>query len=241
MGAEITVDGLTITLRGGEKTRGLLKAVNRRVPGDFSSAAFWLTAAAVREGYRVTVQDVGLNPRRTALLNVLQRMGAKVDVCPENGDGRAGAEWEPSGTVTVEGRALTATEIGGDEIPNLIDELPLAAVAAALAEGRTTIRDAAELRVKESDRIAAMAAILAAFGVPVRETADGMIIEGVRRPHGGAGVDSRGDHRMAMAAAVLGLMADGPTRIDGTACIATSYPAFWEDLKRCTIAPAIED
>jgi len=232
VGAEIKVDGPDIRLRGARGARNLRSAGERTVPGDFSSAAFWLTAAACREGARVTVRGVGLNPRRTALLDVLKRMGALVETQagePEEGTDPA---WEPAGAVTVEGRPLKATEIGGDEIPNLIDELPLVAVAAALAEGRTTIRDAAELRVKESDRIAAMAAILTAFGVPVREAPDGMIVEGVPRPRGGAAVDSRGDHRMAMAAAILGLMADGPSRINGTACIATSYPSFWEDMNR---------
>ena len=234
MGADITVDGLTVTLQGGSGACGVLECGKRAVPGDFSSAAFWLVAAALREGDSVTVERVGLNPRRTALLSVLERMGAVVQVSPETPDGEGGSEWEPVGTVTVEGRALAATEIGGAEIPNLIDELPLVAVAAAVAEGRTIIRDAAELRVKESDRIAAMAAILSAFGVPVEETPDGMIIEGVRSIRGGASVDSRGDHRMAMAATVLALVADRPTRIDGTACIATSYPTFWEDQQRLT-------
>jgi len=231
MGADISVDGLTIRLRGTAGTDVALKACSRSVPGDFSSAAFWLVAAAIGEGRCVTVDNVGLNPRRTALLDVLKRMGAEVVTQPNESEGAAEPEWEPSGTVSVEGRRLTATEVGGDEIPNLIDELPLVAVAAAVADGRTTIRDAKELRVKESDRIAAMAAILAAFGVPVEETPDGMVVEGVSLPRGGATVESRGDHRMAMAAAVLGSVADGPTTIRGTACIATSYPSFQEDMK----------
>jgi len=229
MGADLAIDGPAISLQG---PVGKLEALEVAVPGDFSSAAFWLVAAAIREGCRVKVEKVGLNPRRTALLDVLKRMGAGVDVASSAGGQGGKPEWEPAGSVTVEGRSLKATEVGGNEIPNLIDELPLVAVTAALAEGRTTIRDAAELRVKESDRIAAMTGILAAFGVPVEETSDGMIIEGVSHPRGGASVDSLGDHRMAMAAAILGLMADGPTEIKGTACISTSYPSFWEDMQR---------
>jgi 3-phosphoshikimate 1-carboxyvinyltransferase len=206
------------------------------VPGDFSSAAFWLAAAACREGCEVRVEGVGLNPRRTALLDVLRRMGADIEVREEElagaGIAPGHSAWEPRGTVTVRGVRLRGTEVGGDEIPNLIDELPLVAVLGAMASGRTVIRDAAELRVKESDRIASMAAGLRACGVTVEETADGMQVSAPPAIRGNTQVESRGDHRVAMALAVLALAADGPVRIRDVACVRTSYPAFQDHLER---------
>jgi len=225
MGADITVNGLTITLNSRGLNDSPLKSGSWQVPGDISSAAFWITAAAVREGGQVTIKNVGLNPRRTALLDLLRRMGASIKV-EMNSD-----SWEPAGTITVHGAKLTATEVGGDEIPNLIDELPLVAVAGALARGTTVIRDAAELRVKESDRIATMATNLTAAGVTVTETDDGMLITG-GKVAGGTTVESFGDHRIAMAIAILALSADKPITINNTACIATSYPEFKEDMEK---------
>jgi 3-phosphoshikimate 1-carboxyvinyltransferase len=225
MGADLSVNGLTITLNSRGLTDSPLKGGSWQVPGDFSSAAFWITAAAVRKGGKVTIKNVGLNPRRTALLDVLRRMGAEIEV-KLNSD-----SWEPAGTITVHGASLTATEVGGDEIPNLIDELPLVAVAGALAQGTTVIRDAAELRVKESDRIATMAANLSAAGVSVAETDDGMRISGAKVA-GGTTVESFGDHRIAMAMAILALFADKPIQINNTACIATSYPEFQKDMEK---------
>ena len=228
MGGDVTVDGPRIHVTGtGAAPR--LSAGRWRVPGDFSSAAFWLTAAAGRPGAQVRVEGVGLNPRRTAFLDVLRRMGADVRVEP-----CADASWEPVGTVHVRGARLRATAVGGDEIPNLIDELPLVAAAGAFADGVTEIRDAAELRVKESDRIAATGEMLTALGVTVRERPDGMLIEGDAGVAGGAPVETRGDHRIAMAAAVLALGARRAVRIDGVDCIATSYPGFWDDLAALT-------
>jgi 3-phosphoshikimate 1-carboxyvinyltransferase len=203
------------------------------VPGDFSSAAFWMTAAAARPGAEIVIEGVGLNRRRTAFMEVLGRMGADVRAAGDKGAGPG--EWEPSGTVRVAGAELSGTEVGGSEVPNLIDELPLVAVLGALAGGRTVIRDAAELRVKESDRIAAMAAGLTAAGVEVEERPDGMVVAGGRQVTGGCTVDSRGDHRVAMAMAVLALAARRPVSLRNVACIGTSYPRFWHDLETVTV------
>lgn len=222
MGADLKVDGPEVTLNGNPENR--LQGGSWQVPGDFSSAAFWLTAAAASEGGELVIEKVGLNPRRTALLDVLRRMGAEIEVEQEE------SGWEPIGTVRVRGRHLTATVIEGDEIPNLIDELPIVSVAAALADGDTVIRDAAELRVKESDRIAVMARNLTAAGVAVEEMPDGMVISGGSRIRGGMVADSFGDHRVAMSMAILGLFAELPITVTNEACIATSYPQFWDHL-----------
>ncbi|HEY8966522.1 MAG TPA: 3-phosphoshikimate 1-carboxyvinyltransferase [Candidatus Methylacidiphilales bacterium] len=217
------VDGLTVTVRGGTKLHGN----DLQVPGDFSSAAFWLVAAAATPGSRLVIRNVGLNPTRTGLLNVLIRMGAQIREHVE------APSAEPYGTLEVIGTKLHGVEIGGSEIPNIIDEIPIISVAAALAEGQTIIRDAHELRVKESDRIKSMATNLREFGVPVVEQPDGMIVEG-GYPIKHARVESFGDHRIAMACAILALSADHPSRIDDTDCIATSYPGFFRDLEYLT-------
>jgi 3-phosphoshikimate 1-carboxyvinyltransferase len=174
----------------------------------------------------MTIRGVGLNPRRSALLKVLARMGAAIAVEPDAG----AAACETLGTIRVEGRALRGTEVGGPEIPDLIDELPLVAVAGALAEGRTTIRDAAELRVKESDRIRSMAVNLTRMGVKVEEHPDGLVIHGPARIRGNVTVTSLGDHRIPMAMTVLALVADAPVRMEDIECVAKSYPGFWDDL-----------
>jgi 3-phosphoshikimate 1-carboxyvinyltransferase len=195
------------------------------VPGDISSAAFWLVAAAANRGSLLQIKNVGLNPTRTGILSVLIRMGAHVSEVVENADG------EPRGTIEIRGTQLRATVIEGKEIPNVIDELPILAVAAALAEGRTTIKDAHELRVKETDRIAAVARNLRSFGVEVVEYDDGMKIQGGCALHG-ADVTSEGDHRIAMASAILGMFADGTTTVRDTDCVDTSYPGFYDTLQR---------
>jgi len=219
--ASISTSKNKIELYGGNR----LQARDLEVPGDFSSAAFWLVAAAAMPGARVTLPNVGLNPTRTGLLNVLMRMGAQIKEHVED------AGVEPRGTLIIEeGSRLRGTTIAGDEIPNVIDELPIIAVAGALAEGTTIIKDAQELRVKESDRLAALALNLRAFGVPVEETEDGLIIQGRARLHG-AKVNSLGDHRIAMAFSILALFAEGSSLIENTACIATSYPTFEKDLQ----------
>jgi len=194
------------------------------VPGDISSAAFWLVAAAARPGSRVLVKNVGLNPTRSGILGVLVRMGARVrEVVELVGEG------EPSGAIEVRGSELHGTTISGAEIANVIDEIPIIAVAAALASGETVIRDAKELRVKETDRIAAIAANLRAMGVEVEEAPDGMTIRG-GAPLQGATLPSFGDHRIAMAFAVAGLFARKTTTITDAGCVDTSYPGFEKTL-----------
>jgi 3-phosphoshikimate 1-carboxyvinyltransferase len=190
------------------------------VPGDISSAAFWLVAAACQPGSRLLVKNVGLNPTRTGILDVLVRMGARVREVVENIE-----EGEPCGAIDIQGDRLVGTFIEGGEIPNVIDEIPALAVAGALAEGRTIIRDAKELRVKETDRIAAIASNLKLMGVEVHEAEDGMLIYGGGKLKG-AKLPSYGDHRIAMAFAIAGLFASGTTAIEDTACVRTSYPQF---------------
>jgi 3-phosphoshikimate 1-carboxyvinyltransferase len=219
-GLALKRDGLKVSVTGG----GRPQPRDFRVPGDISSAAFWLVAAAACPGAHLRIKRVGLNPSRTGILAVLARMGARVREFEENNFG------EPVGSVEVTGARLKATRIEGKEIPNVIDEIPILAVAAALAEGTTVIADAAELRVKETDRLAAVAAHLQSMGVSVVEHPDGLeITGGILR---GASVDSRGDHRIAMAFAIAGLFAEGDTRITGTDCVNTSYPGFYEVLRR---------
>ncbi|HEY5705265.1 MAG TPA: 3-phosphoshikimate 1-carboxyvinyltransferase [Terrimicrobiaceae bacterium] len=196
------------------------------VPGDISSAAFWLVAAAGQPGSRLLVRNVGLNPTRTGIFDVLVRMGARVREIVENIE-----EGEPCGAIDIQGERLSGTIIEGDEIPNVIDEIPVLAVAGALAEGRTIIRDAKELRVKETDRIAAIASNLKLMGVRVDEAEDGLTIYGGSTLHG-AKLPSYGDHRIAMAFAIAGLFASGTTVIEDTACVQTSYPQFESILAR---------
>jgi 3-phosphoshikimate 1-carboxyvinyltransferase len=224
-GADLSVDGLTVSLREGSLKK--LAARKWTVPGDISSAAFWIVCAAAREGAELLVRNCGLNPRRTALLAVLERMGADIEVSVSDPDAA-----EPFGDIRVRGARLKATEIGGAEIPNLVDEVPVLAVAAALAEGRTVVRDARELRVKESDRLAAISQCLGAAGAEISETHDGLIVEGNGAIDGGCQVESRGDHRIAMAMAVAGLCARKPIEVSDVDCILTSYPSFWDDLNR---------
>ena len=190
------------------------------IPGDLSSAAFWLVAAAAQPGGHLLVRDVGLNDTRTALLGVLVRMGAQVREAVENVD-----QLEPCGIVEVTGAPLKGTVIQGKEVPQLIDELPILAVAGALASGTTIIRHASELRVKETDRIAAIAHNLRIMGAQVIEMKDGLEIHGPAPLHG-ARVASFGDHRIAMAFAVAGLFADGETVVQDADCIRESYPGF---------------
>lgn len=213
-------EGNAISLKGGQVPH----ACDFTVPGDISSAAFWLVAAAALPGARLCIKNVGLNPTRTAIIDVLARMGAKITLR------HAILEGEAMGDIHVEGAGLTATTIQPAEVPNLIDEIPVIAVAAALANGRTVIRNARELRVKETDRITTVVNNLRAMGGVVEEFEDGMEIEGGHPLHG-ATLDSFGDHRIAMAFAIAGLFADGGTRILNTACVNTSYPGFAHHLQ----------
>jgi 3-phosphoshikimate 1-carboxyvinyltransferase len=227
LGVPISINGLEISIEGYGSDGPHFAAREFVVPGDFSSAAFWIVAVASRPDAELVIEGAGLNPRRTALLDVMKRMGAGVDVTvtEEKGD--------PYGTIRVRGARLKGTVIEGDEIPNLIDELPIIAVAAALAEGRTEIRDAAELRVKESDRIAEMVKNLRLFGVEVEERDDGMIVSGPAVLHTpDAAIDCHGDHRIAMSMAVLNTFSDGVLEIDNVACVNTSYPEFWQHMEQ---------
>ena len=217
-GADVEARGLTVRL-----TPGPLKAAAVDVPGDISSAAFLLVAGAIVRDARVGVVDVGVNPTRTGVLDALAAMGAAVE------SGEATDRDEPASTLTVTPAELRGTTIAGDLIPRLIDEIPVLAVAAAVARGATHVRDAAELRVKESDRIAALARELGRMGARLTERPDGFDVEGGARLRG-ATVTSGGDHRLAMALAVAGLVADGETIVEDTACIRTSFPGFVETI-----------
>ncbi|MBC8206831.1 MAG: 3-phosphoshikimate 1-carboxyvinyltransferase [Kiritimatiellaeota bacterium] len=223
----VDVDGLEISVQGFGSKGPQFAARDLTVPGDFSSAAFWIAAVAARPGAELTVRGVGLNPRRTALLDVLKRMGAQIETELTATDG------DPIGNVTVRGAQLHGTEVCGDEIPNLIDELPMIAVVGALAEGQTVIRDAAELRVKESDRIAVTAAHLRAFGVAVTEQLDGMTVNGPAELTAPAEpLDSHGDHRITMSMAILATFATAPVQLNNVGCVQTSYPDFWNHLEQ---------
>jgi 3-phosphoshikimate 1-carboxyvinyltransferase len=226
MGAALARDGRRATIRPGP-----LEAIDVDVPGDFSSAAPFLALAAARRGSEAVVEDVGLNPTRVGFLAILERMGALVETEV------VAAAPEPRGSVRVAGSGLVAVEVGPDEVPLAIDELPLVAVLATQAEGVTRVRGAAELRVKESDRIEAMALGLRAMGARVETTGDGFAIEGPSRLRGAA-LDARGDHRIAIALAVAALLAEGPSRLAGEEWVEVSYPSFFADLARATGAPS---
>ncbi len=204
---------------------GQLGAFDAPVPGDVSSAAPLLAAAAIVPGSSVTVADVGLNATRTRILRVLDRMGARLEI-----EQRASHDPEPVGRVTVDHTALRSTSIEADEVPMLIDELPLVGVLGSLAEGTTTVRGAAELRVKESDRIAGLVTGLRVLGAEAEELPDGFSVSGPKALRGGA-VDAAGDHRLAMAFAVAALVADGPVSIDGLDSVADSFPEFLQTLE----------
>ena len=225
-------DGNHISIYGGPSIRP--SPLDLYVPGDISSAAFWMVVAAATPGAQLTIRNVGLNPTRAGIISVLVRMGAQIEEFVEVSHG------EPMGNIVVKGAELNATAIGGAEIANVIDELPILAVAAALARGKTIIKNAQELRVKETDRISAVAKNLQLMGATVQEYEDGMEIQG-GAPLKGARLQSSGDHRIAMAFAVAGLFADGSTEIENTDCIATSYPGFADHLALFLNEPRYRD
>ena len=197
-----------------------------RVPGDISSAAFWLVAGATHPNARIRIEDVGINPTRRGIIEVLRSMGANLKIEEERLEGN-----EPVADLVVESSSLKGIVIEGDMIPRVIDEIPTIAVAAAVADGTTVIRDASELRVKESDRIKTTVTELSKLGAEIQELADGMIIQGTPKLRG-AKCNSHGDHRIAMALAVAGLIAEGETIIAGAEAVDISYPGFWRDLER---------
>jgi 3-phosphoshikimate 1-carboxyvinyltransferase len=220
MGVPVVRKGLEITVPGG----AVPEAVEIAIPGDISSAAFFMTAAAMIPGSEVRLHEVGVNPTRTGALDALRRMGA--DIVLENLSSRTG---EPVADITVSASSLKGIDIGGAAVPTLIDELPLLAVAATRAEGTTTVRGAAEMRAKESDRISAIVTNLRLLGAPVEEFDDGFAVEGPCILKG-CEVASFGDHRIAMAMAVAGLAARGRTTIRDAHAADVSFPGFFHDL-----------
>jgi 3-phosphoshikimate 1-carboxyvinyltransferase len=203
---------------------GELAPLTLRVPGDVSAAAFWMVAAAAHPDAELHLTGVGVNPSRLGIIEALRAMGAQIAVEEERMWG-----CEPVADIVVRSSSLRGTVIEGALVPRLIDEVPALAVAACLAEGETIIRDASELRVKESDRIRATAAELRRLGARIEELPDGMVIRGVGGLRGAA-CGSHGDHRLAMALAVAGLLADGETTVRRAESVAVSYPNFWKDL-----------
>lgn len=228
LGAPLHEDGGVITLESGGRLRG----AEWSVPGDISAATFYVVAALITPASQVTVEGVGLNPTRTGALDVLMRMGARLEVREDAPDGP-----EPTGTITATACELRPTLVGGSEIPRLIDEVPVLAVAAACARGETRFEDVRQLRYKESDRIRSTCAMLRGMGVEVEEETDAFTVRGSGRLRG-AVVESERDHRIAMAALVAGCAAEGEVRVDSTEMIATSDPQFVSRLDALRKDPA---
>ena len=219
-GGDLSVDGKKITVQGPQKLSGQTVVV----PGDISSAAFWLVAGLIVLNSRVVLKNVGINETRTGIIDVIRAMGGKLEI----------TDMDPiakSATLTVETSELNGTEIGGALIPRLIDELPIIALLATQAQGQTVIKDAEELKVKETDRIQVVADALNSMGASITPTADGMIIKGKSTLHG-AKVNTFGDHRIGMMTAIAALLvADGEVELDRAEAINTSYPSFFYDLE----------
>lgn len=220
-GAQVDEVSGVISLKGGQTLTG----THVSVPGDISSAAFFLVAGAICENSKVTLENVGVNPTRDGIIEVLQSMGAAITVLP-NEDNQS----EPTATITIETSALKGTTIEGDIIPRLIDEIPILALLATQANGKTIIKDAEELKVKETDRITAVVDELKKLGATIEATEDGMIIEGPT-PLRSASLKTYGDHRIGMMGAVAALIADGAVTLDDAECIAVSYPSFFEHIE----------
>ena len=222
MGADLVEDGLAIRIKPAQS----LRALDVRIPADISSAAYWLIAGVCHPSARVTVTNIGVNPTRAGVIEALEAMGGKLTITNRRTDGG-----EEVADVTAESSDLSGTEIAGDLIPRLLDEVPALALAACFARGETVIRDAQELRVKESDRIKTTVQELARFGADIREQPDGMVIRGAGGLRGAVG-QSHGDHRLAMTLGIAGLLASGETEIRGAETASISYPGFWDDLDR---------
>lgn len=219
-GGDLCVDGKKITVQGPQKLSGQTVVV----PGDISSAAFWLVAGLIVPNSRVVLKNVGINETRTGIIDVIRAMGGKLDITDIDSIAK-------SATLTVETSDLKGTEIGGALIPRLIDELPIIALLATQAQGQTVIKDAEELKVKETDRIQVVADALNSMGAAITPTADGMIIEGKSTLHGSR-VNTFGDHRIGMMTAIAALLvADGEVELDRAEAINTSYPSFFDDLE----------
>lgn len=219
-GGDLSVDGKTITVQGPQKLSGQ-KVV---IPGDISSAAFWLVAGLIVPNSRVVLKNVGINETRTGIIDVIRAMGGKLEITDIDSIAK-------SATLTVETSDLKGTEIGGALIPRLIDELPIIALLATQAQGQTVIKDAEELKVKETDRIQVVADALTSMGASITPAVDGLIIKGKSALHG-AKVNTFGDHRIGMMTAIAALLvADGEVELDRAEAINTSYPSFFDDLE----------
>ncbi|MBI4522884.1 MAG: 3-phosphoshikimate 1-carboxyvinyltransferase [Deltaproteobacteria bacterium] len=222
-GARISVEGRAVLVEGGQS----LKATDVHVPGDLSSAAFFIVAAVLIPGSEVVIRSVGCNPTRSGVVEILMRMGARIEFLNQRIE--AG---EPVADLRVFGGRLRGVDVGPEMVARSIDEYPVLSVAGALAEGVTTISGARELRYKESDRIAAMAQGLRRLGVEVEEREDGMAIHGKERLNGNR-VETYGDHRVAMALAIAGLSSDGGVELDDSDCVGISFPGFFASLEKC--------
>lgn len=223
MGAAVESQGLQIVLRPSAEP---LRALDLNIPGDLSSAAFWLVAATIHPRARVKIVNVGINPKRSGIIEVLRAMGASIIVENQRLEGG-----ELVADLSVESRPLHGADISGELVPKLIDEIPVLAVAASLSQGRTTIREAKELRVKETDRIATTVQELSKLGAEIEELPDGMVIQGRKRLQG-TECHSHGDHRLAMALGIAALVAEGETLVHDAEAVTISYPGFWQDLER---------
>ncbi|MEC4675195.1 MAG: 3-phosphoshikimate 1-carboxyvinyltransferase [Nitrospirota bacterium] len=219
-GVPFDVEGLSIRLKG----RQSFKGKDLQVPGDLSAAAFFIVGASIVPGSFITIEHVGLNPARTGILEILQEMGANIEIRNAREEGG-----EPVGDLVIRSAQLCGISIGSSQVPKTIDELPIFCIAASVAKGETQVSGAEELRVKETDRIHAMATELKKLNVSIEETPDGFVLPGEAKIKGGS-CTSYGDHRVAMAVAIAALLGDGPTIIENTDCIDTSFPGFHDKL-----------
>jgi len=219
-GATVTVEDGVVSLQGGQTLTG----THVNVPGDISSAAFFLVAGAIAKNSRIVLKNVGINETRDGILEVLQKMGAKMSVAIDDENAA-----EPTATITIETSILKGTTVEGAIIPRLIDEIPIIALLATQAAGKTIIKDAEELKVKETNRIDAVVNELKKLGANIEATDDGMVIEGPTPLHGGS-LRTYGDHRIGMMGAIAALIADGEVELDDADCIAVSYPTFFDHI-----------
>ena len=225
LGASLNIDKYSVTVNPCKE----LFASDIDVPSDISSAAFFMAAAILVPNSELILENVGINPTRDGIIRVLKDMGANIEVINSND------EFEPVADIKVSYSKLHSTTISGDIIPTLIDELPLLAAVASMAEGKTVIKDAAELKVKESNRIKVMCDELSKLGVDVVETEDGMEINGTNKLLGNITINTNDDHRIAMTFAILGLISEGEIKLDNKNCVEISYPGFFDDLRRVNI------
>ena len=221
-GADVRTEGTTAVIQPARELYGQ----KIQVPGDISSAAFFLAAGLITPDSEILLKHVGTNPTRDGVLRVLRQMGGRIETISQSG-----GDGEPAEDLLVRSSDLHGVEIGGEIIPTLIDELPVIAAVACFAQGETVIRDAAELKVKESNRIDAMVRNLAAMGADVTETPDSLVIRGQETLPGGIATDCWGDHRIAMMAAIAATRCREPVMLRGAECVAKSYPGFWEDYR----------